>query len=143
MYGKGLGWGKREAGGWMPMPARPQLYCDPASRVISRALRDSAPRFVPKTESVGRSIIFHFFYFFGICGQLLHYCSCPNAWYAFYITAPAHLHTTRVAVYPALFLSWPKNHVSSCPIRLDFTKGSILILIICTRPGFGKLASHW
>ena len=27
----GCGWG--EAGGWMPLPTRPQRYCDPASLV--------------------------------------------------------------------------------------------------------------
>ena len=31
------------------------------------------------------------------------HCSCPNALGTFSITAPAHLHTTGVAVYPALF----------------------------------------
>ena len=36
--------------------------------------------------------------------HLLHYCTCPNAKKALYITAPAHLHTTLVTVYPSLFL---------------------------------------
>ena len=30
--GWGCGWG--EAGGWMPLPTRPQRYCDPASLVF-------------------------------------------------------------------------------------------------------------
>ena len=42
-------------------------------------------------------------YFFGVYGWL--YCSCPNTWFAFFI-APAHLHTTWVAVYPAIFSSF-------------------------------------
>ena len=32
------------------------------------------------------------------------HCSCPNAPVTFSITAPAHPHATRVAVYPALFI---------------------------------------
>ena len=35
--------------------------------------------------------------------HFLHYCSCPIAWVSLFITAPAHLHATLVAMYPALF----------------------------------------
>ena len=44
-------------------------------------------------------------YFFGVYGWFSHYCSCPNAWFA-YFNAPARPHTTWVAVYPAIFSSF-------------------------------------
>ena len=31
------------------------------------------------------------------------YCSCPPAWLVYYLTVSAHLHTTKVAMYAALF----------------------------------------
>ena len=34
--GGGLGCGRGEAGGWMPLPTRPQRYCDPASLVLHK-----------------------------------------------------------------------------------------------------------
>ena len=37
------------------------------------------------------------------------YSSCPDALVTFSSTAPAHLHATRVAVYPALFSSSPPS----------------------------------
>ena len=33
------GWG--EAGGWMPLPTRPQRYCDPASLVFHSATKNA------------------------------------------------------------------------------------------------------
>ena len=41
--------------------------------------------------------------FFGVYGQFLGYCTCLTVWLVNFITAPAHPHTTRVAVYPTLF----------------------------------------
>ena len=61
--------------------------------VFSRVLRDSTPRYIGPL--VGRSVPLLLFRRF--C------CSCPNALMNFPSTAPAHLHATGVAVYPALF----------------------------------------
>ena len=46
------GWG--EAWGWMPLPNRPQRYCDPESHVLCRVLRDFTGDFVRR--SVRRSV---------------------------------------------------------------------------------------
>ena len=45
--------------------------------------------------------------FFGVYRQFWGYCSCPTAWLVNFITAPAHPHATGVAVYTALFSSFP------------------------------------
>ena len=41
----------------------------------------------------------------------LRYYSCPIAWIAFFITAPAHPHATPVAVYTALFLATASSYM--------------------------------
>ena len=43
--------------------------------------------------------------FFSVYQSFSHYCTCPNAWWAFFITASANPHRTKVAVNTALF-SW-------------------------------------
>ena len=55
------------------------------------------------TCSVGRSVGRSRLAFFGVYGRFWGYCSCPTAWLVNFITAPAHPHATRVAVYPPLF----------------------------------------
>ena len=73
--------------------------------IFSRVLRDSTPRFVGPSvrplvrRSVGPSVG-HTLIFLGFWG-FWHHCSCPNDLVTS-ITAPAHLHATGVAVYPAL-----------------------------------------
>ena len=48
-------------------------------------------------------------YFFVVYEQLLHYCSCQNAWLAIFITAPAHQHVTKVAITSGtIYLTTPK-----------------------------------
>ena len=53
----GCGWG--EAGGWMPLPTRPQRYCDPASLVFMFLVADTQlyKRLCPSVRwSVGPSV---------------------------------------------------------------------------------------
>ena len=60
--------------------------------IFSCMLHDSTPPFMRPYIS------FWFFYVFSIFWP---YCSCPNALVTLN-TAPAHLHATRLSVYPAL-----------------------------------------
>ena len=63
-----------------------------------RVLRNFITRFVGRLP---------FFNFFGDHGRLFfHFCSCQSQWLSFFISAPAHLHVTWVALYPALFSSF-------------------------------------
>ena len=55
------------------------------------------------TRFVGRSVCWSHFTFFMIFIFWPH-CSCPNGLVTSYM-APAHLHVTSVALYPALFIS--------------------------------------
>ena len=76
---------------------------------FSRVLHDSTPRYVGPLvgwsvgrsvgQSVGRSVPFLRFRRFW---AFWAYGSCPDDLVTFSSTAPAHLHGTRVAVYPAL-----------------------------------------
>ena len=73
----------------LPLPTRPQRYCDPASLVFSRGhatlhLAVSVGRSVGR--SVGPSVTFL------NSERFLHYCSCPTV-------------RDWIAVYPALFKS--------------------------------------
>ena len=81
--------------------------------MFSRVLRNSSPRYVGRLVgwSVGRLVgrldpflLFWRFWAFWAYG------SCPDALVTFSSTAPAHLHGTRVAVYPAL-LEWAQVQV--------------------------------
>ena len=70
------------------------------SKIFSRVLRDSTPRYVG--PSVGPSVrpsVRHFIFF---CGLWPH-CSCSNDG-VISIIAPAHPHATGVAVYSAFFI---------------------------------------
>ena len=70
--------------------------------VFSRVLRDSISHYVclslcpPVWLSVNS--------LFGVYWRFSHHCPCPNTYMALLITAPAHLHATKAAVYTALFL---------------------------------------
>ena len=72
--------------------------------IFSRVLRDSTPRYVGLLVGwlvgrlVGRLVPFLLFRRFW---AFWAYGSCPDALVTFSSTAPAHLHATRVAVYPA------------------------------------------
>ena len=71
--------------------------------MISSKFFVTCPQFYnPLSPSVNLSVRLSIF--FSVYGWLLHYCSCPNAWIAFFIMAPAHQHTTKVAVSPALLV---------------------------------------
>ena len=80
-------------------------------------LHDSTPHFVSPSVRwlvhplVHLSVHFTFFVFFLLFGLQPH-CSCPNDQVTSN-TAPAHLHATGVAVYPALFFILPFCHLLS------------------------------
>ena len=59
---------------------------------------------------VRQTLILIFSAFMSVYGCLLHYCSCPNTWLVFFITALAHQHLTKVAVYPDLFKLCATQH---------------------------------
>ena len=73
--------------------------------IFSRVLRDSTPRYVGPSVGrlVGLSVPFLLFRRFW---AFWAHSSCPDDPVTFSSTAPAHPHATRVAVYPALFLSF-------------------------------------
>ena len=57
----------------------------------------------PLCPSVCRLVHWSRLAFFGVYRRFWGYCSCPTAWLVNFITAPAHPHANRVAVYTALF----------------------------------------
>ena len=59
------------------------------------------PLFPLAHRSVHRSVTLSFF---GAYRRLSHYCSCQIVWSAIFISAPAHPHATKIAVYTALFM---------------------------------------
>ena len=72
-------------------------HCHWSAFLKSRATRLYSPLCRSVGWSVGPFLLFRRFWAFWA------YCSCPDALLSFSSTAPAHLHATRVAVYPALF----------------------------------------
>ena len=56
---------------------------------------------LPDRRSVHKTLLF--FTYTANTGS--YYCSCPNTWLAFLVTAPAHQHATWVAMYLVLFHS--------------------------------------
>ena len=73
------------------------MSCFVACTRLSYPLCPSVPRSVRWSVHPSKLL------FFCVHGRFLQYCSCPNAWLTFFITAPAHLHATWAAVYPAWF----------------------------------------
>ena len=93
--------------------------------IFSRVLRDSTPRYVGR--SVGRPP----FYFFVVFERT----APAQTLVTFSSTAPAHPHSTRVAVYPALFfLSSPYGLIYISYIlflSVTFYSSAFLYLLLC------------
>ena len=84
---------------------------------------------VGRSVGVGRLFGRSALAFIGVCWRFLHYCSCPIAQIAFFITAPAHPHATSVAVYTALFYPSSPTH-SSSPLCSHFCIFFLFILTV-------------
>ena len=77
--GGGWGWDWVEAGGWMPLPTRPQRYCDPASLVLFLRFKSVGPRLSAlRTTSFRFSPLKHsiIYLFFTFCCRFCHVIFC-------------------------------------------------------------------
>ena len=68
--------------------------------------------------------------FFGVYWRFWGHCSCPTAWLVYFITASAHPHAIRVAVYPALLNN--KEVEILCKLMVIFSMQWIMFIILIT-----------
>ena len=79
----------------------PALFLDASTHLFKRLCPSICPSVGPSVGPSVHLLVRHTLLFLGFCGVWLH-CGCLSDWVTSN-TAPAHLHATGVAVYPALF----------------------------------------